>query len=110
MFEGFLEYGRMVESGHGYGGRTMRRTVAVCAGEDAAESLRMALGLMLLDDHVDVLFMDVLPEERGGIAESIGLLREMGAGLIANVRSASFEFRSDREIALMMGAYDLVVT
>lgn len=89
----------------------MSKRIAVLVRDDQAEALRVAVGLTLLDDRVEVCVLDRAPAADREARRHLEALAEAGAPVVTNVRSdAELPFRSDEEIAGMILACDHVVT
>jgi hypothetical protein len=88
----------------------MTKRIAVLVTNRRGEALRMALGLTLMDDVVDVYFLDGRLEAAEPEALDLDLLKEMGLKVYSNRRDeAEMEFASIAEIAETLPGYDHVI-
>ncbi|HEB49415.1 MAG TPA: hypothetical protein ENI89_02295 [Desulfobulbus sp.] len=91
-------------------GVTMARKIAVVVRDRQGEALRMAIGIILMDDEVDIYVLDrvVEPTEQNLLSlETIGIM-EMKAW--TNVRANdTMEYLSMEEIAGRLLLYDHVL-
>ncbi len=88
----------------------MAKRIAVLVRDRRDEALRMALGLTLMDDVVDVYLRDGRFEAAEPKALDLDLLREMGMKVYSSRRDeAEMEFLSIAEIAETLPGYDHVI-
>mgnify|MGYP000126760382 CR=1 FL=1 len=88
----------------------MRKRIAVIVGPRQGEGLRMALGLTLSNDQVDVYLRGPLREPSEQTRMSIEMLREVGAGLyVVEGSEEGFSPVEPKELAQRLLGYDLVV-
>ncbi len=88
----------------------MTKRIAVLVRERRGEALRMALGLTLMDDVVDVYLLDERSETAKPEALDLDLLKEMGLKAYTNRRDEpEMEFVSIAEIAETLPGYDHVI-
>ncbi len=88
----------------------MAKRIAVLVRGRRGEALRMALGLTLMDDVVDVYLLDGSFEAAEPEALDLDLLKEMGLKVHSNHRDeAEMEFVSIAEIAKTLPGYDHVI-
>ncbi len=88
----------------------MAKRIAVLVGDRRGEALRMALGLTLMDDVVDVYLLDRRIEAAEPEASDLDLMKEMGMKVYSNRRDeAGMEFLSIAEIAETLPGYDHVI-
>jgi len=88
----------------------MAKKIAVLVRERQAEALRVAVGLTLSDDLVEVYVLDrnVAPAPEN--ATNIEVLREMGARIATNCAdSEDLERLSNAEVARRLAACDLIL-
>ncbi len=88
----------------------MTKRIAVLVRDRRGEALRMALGLTLLDDVVDVYLLDGRFQAAEPEALDLDLMKEMGMKAYSNRRDeAEMEFLSIAEIAETLPGYDHVI-
>ena len=88
----------------------MAKRIAVLVRDRRGEALRMALGLTLMDDVVDVYLLDGGSEAAEPEALDLELLKEMGMTVYSNRRDeAEMAFLSIAEIAGTLPGYDHVI-
>ncbi len=88
----------------------MAKRIAVLVRDRRGEALRMALGLTLMDDVVDVYLLDRRLDAAEPEALDLDLLKEMGMKVYSNRRDeAGMEFLSLAEIAETLPGYDHVI-
>jgi hypothetical protein len=86
----------------------MKKKIAVLVRERQAEALRMAVGLTLEDDEVNVFIMDRL-EDTPAVALNIEMLNELRIKMLTNYPENDFEFMSTEDIARALVNYDSVI-
>jgi len=89
-------------------GATKKR-VAVLISKRQAEGLRMAVGLTVLGDSVDVYVLDVPVEKGPQMDMSIEALNQMGGSVFTNIGQNPFELVSTEDIAKSLTQYDVVI-
>ncbi|MDA8169559.1 MAG: hypothetical protein M0Z59_07670 [Nitrospiraceae bacterium] len=83
--------------------------IAVLVRQRTEEALRMALGLTLMDDKVDVYLTVCPPEPTSQNAMNLEMLREMKAGFYALSDVEGFSrVEADRFSEILLG-YDRVI-
>lgn len=87
----------------------MKKKIAVVVRERQAEALRMAVGLTLEDDEVNVFIMDGKLENTPAITLNIETLNELGIRIVTNNAENNFEFMSTGDIARALVNYDSVI-
>jgi hypothetical protein len=87
----------------------MKKKIAVVVRERQAEALRMAVGLTLEDDEVNVFIMDGKLEDTPAITLNIETLNELGIRIVTNNAENKFEFMSTEDIARVLVNYDSVI-
>jgi hypothetical protein len=88
----------------------MEKRIAVIISDRQQEGLRMALGLLYLDDVADLFLMDHPLEDDPKIQTHIQTAVEMEMKLYANCpNSSEFEILSNEEIANRLLEYDAVL-
>jgi sulfur relay (sulfurtransferase) DsrF/TusC family protein len=89
----------------------MEKKIAVIIRDRQAEALRMALGLLLLDDTVDVFFLDSAIENTEKNRLQLKTAAEMEINLYTNCsENQDIEQLSVEEIAARLTNYDIVLT
>jgi len=85
----------------------MSKRIAVLVRERQAEALRMALGLVLLDDTVDVYVLDRKLEDDEDIRLHLATLKEFDFRIYTNVpENQDLECLPAEEIARRLPEYD----
>jgi hypothetical protein len=85
----------------------MSKRIAVLVRERQAEALRMALGLVLLDDAVDVYVLDRKLADEPGVELQLATLKEFDFRIYTNdPANAGLECLSTDEIARRLPEYD----
>lgn len=88
----------------------MQKKIAVLVRDRQAEALRMSLGLILVDDAVDVYVLDgkLQPTEESTL--NLETLREMEMKIYTNYRgNADMEYLTTAEIARRLPQYDNIL-
>ena len=85
----------------------MTKRIAVLVRERQAEALRMALGLVLLDDAVDVYVLDRKLEDHADIQLHLATLKEFDFRIYTNdPENQDLERLPTEEIARRLPEYD----
>lgn len=88
----------------------MTKKIAVLVRDRQAEAMRMAVGLTLADDEVNVFVMDKkLDMSDESIALNVEMLGELDVKIYSNNPENRFEQRSTEEIARDLVKYDTVI-
>jgi hypothetical protein len=87
----------------------MKKKIAVVVRDRQAEALRMAIGLTLEDDQVDVFVMDRKLEDDKAVAVNVEMLNDLDIKIYTNYRENQFKFMSTEDIARALVAYDNIV-
>lgn len=88
----------------------MEKKIAVIIRDRQEEALRMALGLLLLDDTVDVFFLDRAIENTEKNRLQLKTAEEMEINLYTNCsENQDIEQLSVEEIAARLITYDIVL-
>ncbi len=88
----------------------MEKKIAVIIRDRQEEALRMALGLLLLDDTVDVYFLDRPIENTEKNRLQLQTAEEMELSLYTNCsENQDIEQLSVEEIAVRLTTYDIVL-
>ncbi len=86
------------------------KKIAVLVRERQSEALRMALGLTLVDDLVDVYVLDRKLEEQEEDILNLELMKDLGVHLYSDrPDNSSAEYRSARDIAQQLLEYDHIL-
>ena len=86
-----------------------KKKIAVLVRQRTAEALRMALGLTLLDDAIDVYLTGPAPGQDEQNRMSIEMLRAMGAGLYCLCEADEFTLVSEEAMPQRLLDYDVVI-
>lgn len=86
-----------------------KKNIAVLVRDRQAEALRMAIGLTLTDDRVDVFIMDKELLSDTDIQLNIETLNEMRVKIFSNNTVNPFHQMSTQEIADKLTEYDVVI-
>ncbi|HXX57634.1 MAG TPA: hypothetical protein VEI96_06510 [Thermodesulfovibrionales bacterium] len=88
----------------------MAKKIAVLVRDRQGEALRMAVGITLLDDVIDVYVLDRKVEENEENALNLETIRDMEMKLYTNYKgNEGMEYLSTEEIARKLPEYDGVV-
>ncbi len=88
----------------------MTRKIAVVVRDRQGEALRMALGLTLMDDHVDVFFFDKKFDWTELDLTNIEVLKELEAGFFSDhSANEETEYVATEEMARRLTEYDHVI-
>ncbi len=87
----------------------MKKKIAVLVRDRQAEALRMAVGLTLEDDEVNVFVMDRKLEEDEAVALNVETLSELDVKIYTNNQENKFEFMSTEDIARALVNYDNII-
>ena len=88
----------------------MGRNIAVVVRDRRDEALRMALGLILVDDRVDVFLLTGRSGDPSPDAQNLELMKDMGISVYSCDRStADVEYLSEQEIARRLTHYDHIL-
>ena len=86
------------------------KRIAVLVRDRQSEALRMALGLILVDDTVDVYVLDKKLEDVEQDVQNLALMKEMGINLYTDqAGNAGLEYLSTDAIARRLTDYDHVL-
>jgi hypothetical protein len=89
----------------------MSKKIAVIVRERQSEALRMAVGLTLADDEVNVFVMDKKLEENEGTALNVETLGDLDVPVFTNTpENSKFEQKSTEDIARELVNYDTVIS
>ena len=87
----------------------MAKKIAVLVRDRQDEALRMAVGLTLADDEVNVFIMDRKVASNDANDLNVETLGDMGAKIFSNSPENSFEQKSTEEIAKSLADYDVII-
>ncbi len=87
----------------------MGKKIAVIVKDREEEALRMAVGLTLEDDEVNVFLMNDVPVPGGSVEANIETLRELGGRVFTNNPSNPFELMDTAQIASALTGFDVAV-
>lgn len=86
-----------------------KKKIAVLVRERTGEGLRMALGLTLFDDSVDVYLIGVAPGGSGQDRMNIEMLQAMKAGLYSLCEAGGFTRVKEEAVPERLLDYDVVI-
>lgn len=87
----------------------MTKKIAVLVRDRQAEALRMAVGLTLADDEVNVFVMDKKLESDENIDLNVETLGDMDAKIFSNNPENTFEQMTTEQIARALAGYDVII-
>ena len=88
----------------------MTKKVAVLVRDRQGEALRMAVGIILLDDMIDVYVLDGKVAEEGSNELYLETIVDMEMNAFSNTReNEGMEYLTAEEIALRLLDYDHVI-
>jgi hypothetical protein len=88
----------------------VQKKIAVLVRERQSEALRMSLGLILVDDLVDVYLLDRKLQASGETALHVETLKEMDMHIYTNCReNEGMEYLPVDEIARQLPQYDHIL-
>lgn len=87
----------------------MAKKIAVLVRDRQAEALRMAVGLTLADDEVNVFVMDKRLESDENIDLNVETLGDMDAKIFSNNPENKFEQMTTEQIARALAGYDVII-
>ncbi len=86
------------------------KKVAVVVRDRQDEALRMAVGLTIMVDHIDVFVLDRQVEKNEKNELNLETLKELGRPIYTNTeKNPEMEFLSTEEIARRLLEYDHVI-
>lgn len=87
-----------------------QKKIAVLIRERQEEALRMALGITLCDDIIDIYVLDRKLEQSDKNNSNIRVVKELEMSLYTNCReNEEMEYVSTQEMAQRLTSYDLVL-
>ncbi len=87
----------------------MAKKIAVLVRDRQQEALRMAVGLTLADDEVNVFIMDEKLEPDEEMALNLETLGDLDCKIFSNNPENKFERMTTEEIARALPNYDVVI-
>ncbi len=88
----------------------MGKKIAVLVRDRQGEALRMAVGITLMDDAIDVYVLDRKVESNPDNDLNIETIRDMGMKLATNTKeNADMDFISTEELAQKLLEYDHII-
>lgn len=88
----------------------MARNIAVVVRDRQSEALRMALGLILVDDRVDVFLLSGRPGQSPQDAQNLELMKDMGIAVYSSDEdSGDGQYLPEEEIARRLPHYDHIL-
>jgi hypothetical protein len=87
----------------------MAKKIAVLVRDRQSEALRMAVGLTLADDEVNVFVMDKKLESDENIDLNVETLGDMDAKIFSNNPENKFEQMTTEQIAKALAGYDVII-
>ncbi len=88
----------------------MGKKIAVLVRDRQGEALRMAVGITLMDDTIDVYVLDRKVESNPDNDLNIETIKDMGMKLATNTKdNADMEFIPTEELAKKLLEYDHIV-
>ncbi len=88
----------------------MAKKIAVLTRDRQPEALRMALGIILMDDIVDVYILDRQLEGSEDITMNIEMMGDMEMQLFTNCsENSNLDYLTTEEIAHKLYSYDHIV-
>jgi hypothetical protein len=86
-----------------------KKKLAVLVRERQEEALRMAVGLTVLGDVVDVYFLDTFLNDNEKNAQSLEAINAMGGAVFTNVMELPFPFIVFSDAAKNLSDYDAII-
>jgi hypothetical protein len=88
----------------------MSKKIAVILGDRQSEAMRMALGLTLVDDKVDLFWLDARLDASTEALQNLELMKDMGIGLYSNSKEEqATEYLSREDLAHRLLEYDHIL-
>ncbi len=88
----------------------MAKKIAVLARDRQEEALRMAVGMILLDDQIDVYVLDRKVEDNEQNSLNLETMKEMDMRIYTNTTgNGDMEYLTNKEIAARLLGYDHVL-
>ncbi len=87
----------------------MAKKVAVLIKDNQVEGFRMAVGLTLADDEVNVFLVDKKLESGESVDPNVEMLGDLDVKIFSNNPENKFEQKTNEEIARALTGYDAVI-
>ncbi len=87
----------------------MAKKVAVLIKDNQVEGFRMAVGLTLADDEVNVFLMDKKLESGESVDPNVEMLGDLDVKIFSNNPENKFEQKTNEEIANALTGYDAII-
>ncbi len=87
----------------------MKKKIAVLVRDRQGEALRMAVGLTLEDDEVNVFVMDGKLADEEAVTLNLETLRELDIKMYSNIPENGLEAMSTEDMARALVNYDSVI-
>lgn len=87
----------------------MAKKVAVLIKDNQVEGFRMAVGLTLADDEVNVFLLDKKLESGESVDPNVEMLGDLDVKIFSNNPENKFEQKTNEEIARALTGYDAVI-
>lgn len=88
-----------------------KRKIAVIVRNRQEEALRMALGIAILDDSVDIYILDNELKETEKNLMNLEMIKAMGLKIFTNLKeNAGINYLTNEEIADKVLEYDHIIT
>lgn len=88
-----------------------KRKIAVIVRNRQEEALRMALGIAILDDSVDIYILDNKLKETEKNLMNLEMIKAMGLKIFTNLKeNAGINYLASEEIADKLLEYDHIIT
>lgn len=88
----------------------MSKKIAVLVRDRQSEALRMSVGLILLDDTIDVYILDKKVESNAENDLNLETMGDLGMNLFTNFKgNEGMEYLSTEEIAQKLLQYDTIL-
>ncbi|MBI4823992.1 MAG: hypothetical protein HY805_07180 [Nitrospirae bacterium] len=86
-----------------------KKRIAVVVRERQSEALRMAVGLTLADDEVNVFLMDNKIEPDENMSLNLETLQDLDCKIFTNNPANNYEQMSTEDISKALVGYDVVI-
>jgi hypothetical protein len=88
----------------------MSKKIALLVRERQEEALRMGVGIILLDDQVDVYVLDRKVEETEANSLNLETMKDLDMNVYTNVKeNEGLEFLDTEEIGRRLAGYDHII-
>lgn len=86
-----------------------KKRIAIVVRDRQQEALRMAVGLTLADDEVNIFIMDKKIEPDENMSLNLETLQDLDCKIFTNNSANNYEQMSSEDIAKALAGYDVVV-